>query len=52
MKFFLKEYINSFTKKDTMLAFTVALVLNYLIYKNIKKALIFSILFVIIFLFF
>ena len=52
MKFFLKEYIKSFTKIDTILAFTVALILNYLIYKNMKKALTFSILFVIIFLFF
>ena len=49
---FLTEYIKNFIKIDTILAFTVALVLNYLIYKNIKKALTFSILFVIVFLFF
>jgi hypothetical protein len=49
---FLTEYIKKFIKIDTILAFIVALVLNYLIYKNVKKALIFSVLFVIVFLFF
>jgi hypothetical protein len=49
---FFNEYIKSFTKMDTVLAFNVAFVLNYLIYKNVKNALKFSILFVIVFLFF
>ena len=52
MKKFLKEYLKDFTKIDTILAFIVALTLNYLIYKKFKNALIFSILFVIVFLFF
>lgn len=52
MKLFIKNYLNDFLKIDSILAFTIAFILNLIIYKNIKKAVLFSCLFVIVFLFF
>lgn len=52
MKLFIKNYLNDFLKIDSILAFTIAFILNLVMYKNIKKAVLFSCLFVIVFLFF
>jgi hypothetical protein len=52
MVFFLKKYFNDFLKLDSLLAFSIALILNLIIYKNLKNAVIFALLFVVIFLFF
>lgn len=47
---FFKDFLNDFKKFDTILAFSVSFILNYLLTKDFKQTLIFSILFVIIFL--
>ena len=52
MKTFINNYFNDFLKHDTLLAFSISLILNLAIYKNLKNAVIFASLFVIIFLFF
>lgn len=52
MKKFINNYFNDFVKLDSLLAFSISLILNLLIYKNLKNAVIFASLFVIIFLFF
>lgn len=49
---FIKRYINDFTKVDTLLAFLVSCILYYLFTKNLKHAFLFSVGFVVIFLFF
>ena len=51
MKLNIKNYLNDFKKIDSILAFILAFILNLIIYKNPKKALLFSCCFVIIFLF-
>ncbi len=52
MKKFINNYFNDFVKLDSLLAFSISLILNLVIYKNLKNAIIFASLFVIIFLFF
>lgn len=52
MKEFINNYFNDFVKLDSLLAFSISLILNLAIYKNLKNAIIFASLFVIIFLFF
>lgn len=52
MKTFINNYLNDFVKLDSLLAFSISLILNLAIYKNLKNAIIFASLFVIIFLFF
>lgn len=52
IKKFTNNLLLSFIKIDTILAFIVSLLLYYLFEKNIYKALLFSVLFVIIFLVF
>ncbi len=52
MKKFINNYFNDFVRLDSLLAFSISLILNLLIYKNLKNAVIFASLFVIIFLFF
>ena len=52
MKEFINNYFNDFVKLDSLLAFSISLILNLAIYKNLKNAVIFASLFVIIFLFF
>ena len=49
---FIQNYISDLKKKDTFLAFLVSYILHYVEHKNIKQSLLFSIKFVLIFLFF
>lgn len=49
---FIKRYLQDFTKVDTLLAFLVSCILYYLFTKNLKDAFLFSVCFVVIFLFF
>lgn len=48
---FIKNYLEDFLKLDSILAFSISLILNLVLYKNIKNAIIFATLFVVIFLF-
>ena len=52
MSNFFTNYLNNLKKIDTILAFFVSFIINYAINRNIKNALIVSILFVVTFLFF
>ena len=49
---FIKNYIHSFYKLDTLLAFIISTILFYLYTKNIINSFKFSISFVVVFLFF
>ena len=51
MKNFINNYLSDFLKHDTLLAFGISFILNLIIYKNLKNAIIFASLFVIVFLF-
>lgn len=51
MKFF-KNYIQDLKKNDSVLAFFISTILYYYEHKNIKKSILFSIKFVMIFLLF
>ena len=49
---FIHDYIFDLKKKDTLLAFIISFFLYYQEHKNLKNSIIFSIKFVLIFLFF
>jgi len=49
---FIQNYVFNLKKKDTMLAFIVSSILYYIDHKNLKKSIIFSIKFVLLFLLF
>lgn len=51
LKEFIKKYMLNFIKLDTILAFIISFILYYIFTKNVYNALLFSIIFVVIFLF-
>lgn len=52
IKVFIKEYVKDLTKLDSLLAFVISFCLYYIFNRDIIKSFRFSILFVIVFLFF